>query len=46
MKKSGTKGTKVNIPAVPIGRDKNSVSTTFFSIRGDASTQNIESPLN
>lgn len=45
LRKSGTKGTKAGIPAVPTGRDKNSVSTTLFSIRGDASTQNTESSL-
>lgn len=45
LRKSGTKGTKAGIPAVPTGRDKNSVSTTLFSIRDDASTQNTESSL-
>lgn len=37
--------TKANIPTVPRGRDKGSASITLFSIRGDASTQNIESLL-
>lgn len=45
LRKCVTKGTKAGIPAVPTGRDKNAVSTTLFSIRGDASTQNIESSL-
>lgn len=45
LRKCGTKGTKADIPAVPTGWDKTLVSTTLFGIRGDASTQNIGSPL-